>query len=129
MESMKFVRGLLGHLYRAILITVVLSALTHLTLIFVAFIETHNVELINPVVFLGFDTVTPQYIHSPLAVGLGWTALILTGSLIFLYRSKRILRQFMHKQIRQGRRWANRGMLGILLWIERELEIEVESDS
>lgn len=120
-------RGLLGHMYRATLITVVLSALLHLTLIFVAYVQTNNVELINPVVFLGLDTVAPQYIHSALAVGIGWAALILAGSLIFLYRSKGMLRHEANKYGRRMRRWANRGMLGILLWIERTLEVESDS--
>lgn len=124
---MKFAHGLLGHLYRAILITVVLSALTHLTIIFFAYLTTRNVALINPVVFLGFDIVAPQYIHSALAVGLGWAALVSAGSVIFLLRSRQLIRKAAVRYGRRAHKWAIRGATGILLWIERTLELDSDS--
>lgn len=115
---------LLRHAYRATLITVVLSAVTHLTVVFIGFLGTGNVALINPIVFLGLDVVAPGLVHSVSATVLGWITLVGIGSGIWFVRVRRKLPRIVREYRTLYLRSVMSSYWTIRAWVSRASSID-----
>ena len=67
-------------------------AAIHLSFVFILAIFHHDLHFINPLYFFGLSEVTSKYVHSDVAVGIGWIFLVLFFmTSLYILRNKKIV--------------------------------------
>jgi hypothetical protein len=84
----QFISKLVGRGLNALAATMLISACIHLSIAVISFFITQRIEYVNPIDFLGFSLVWPQYLHSEMAAGIAWLFLIVAFFIIFCVHEK-----------------------------------------
>src|SRR5258708_32120774 len=72
--------------FKVLLLTITVAAIFHLLIITITAVIKHKLSYVNPLDFLGLNTILPKYENSMTATTMGWSSLVaLFCNLHYLY--------------------------------------------